>query len=135
MKKLLTLLITGAILSFLAGGCSNNSNTGSNLLGGNGTDPVSFTMGTQQAQSGNTQFTWKPSVDVKITKLIIKVGGQQIDQIDDTSGQTYTANQSWVYPNEYTGVQTGQQWEFLWTGTVVSNNTAFTDLSTSYTIP
>ena len=133
MKKLLTLVFASALL-FMAG-CNNDSGTGGNLLGGNGGAGVTFTMGTQQSQNGNTQFTWQPSVDVKVTKLIVKAGGQLVEEITDSSGQTYTANSTWAYPNEYTGVQSGQQWQFLFSGTIISNNQQFTDVTADLTIP
>jgi hypothetical protein len=133
MKKLLTLFAAALVL--FAAGCNNDTGTGGNILGGNGNANVTFTMGTQQTQNGNTQFTWQPSVDVKVTKLIVKVNNQQIDEIIDNSGQTYTAGTAWAYPNEYTGVQSGQQWQFLFSGSIVSNNQQYTDVTANLTIP
>lgn len=128
MKKTVLPLMLVLFLIFGVAACKDNS-TGTPLLGGN---TVTFTMGTQQGTNG-TQFTWQPSVDVKVTQLILSTNGFS-DTITDNSGQTYTANQSWAYPNEYTGVTSGQQWQFNFTGTTVSNNQAFTSTA-NLTIP
>jgi hypothetical protein len=130
MKKTLQLFIPALLIALSITACGSND-TGTGLLG-TGTNTVNFTMGTQQGTNG-TQFTWQPSVDVKITQLILSTTGFA-DTITDNSGQIYTANQQWVYPNEYTGVTTGQQWQFVFNGTTTSNNQAFTS-TVNYTIP
>jgi hypothetical protein len=130
MKKTLQLFIPALLIALSITACGSND-TSSGLLG-TGTNTVNFTMGTQQGTNG-TQFTWQPSVDVKITQLILSTTGFA-DTITDNSGQIYTANQQWVYPNEYTGVTTGQQWQFVFNGTTTSNNQAFTS-TVNYTIP
>jgi hypothetical protein len=130
MKKTLQLFIPALLIALSITACGSND-TGSGLLG-TGTNTVNFTMGTQQGANG-TQFTWQPSVDVKVTQLILSTTGFA-DTITDNSGQIYTANQQWVYPNEYTGVTTGQQWQFVFNGTTTSNNQAFTS-TVNYTIP
>jgi hypothetical protein len=120
------------LVLFLAAGLAGcgDSGTEGNILGGNN-NTVNFTMGTQQGTNG-TQFTWQPSVDIKVTQLILSTQGFA-DTIVDNSGQIYTANQQWVYPNEYTGVTTGSQWQFYFTGTTVSNSQGFTS-TVNYTI-
>jgi hypothetical protein len=129
MKKTLLLFIPVLLIAVLITACSKND-TGTGLLGvGNNT--VTFTMGAQQSTNG-VQFTWKPSVSVRVTKLILGTNGFS-DTITDNSNQLYTANQVWVYPNEYTGVTTGQQWQFNFTGTD-SLNQAYTSTA-SLTIP
>ena len=130
MKK--TILLFLPVLAIMIGiaSCGNND-TGTGLLGNN--TAVTFTMGAQTGAGGGVQFTWQPSVDVKVTKLILSTTGFS-DTITDNSGGTYTANQSWAYPNEYTGVTSGQQWQFNFTGTLASNNQAFTSTA-NLTIP
>ncbi len=130
MKKTLLLFIPVFILAILFTACSKND-TGTGLLGN--TNTVTFTMGTQTGAGGGVQFTWQPSVDVKVTKLILSTTGFS-DTITDNSGSTYTANQPWAYGNEYTGVTSGQQWQFNFTGTLASNNQAFTSTA-NLTIP
>lgn len=128
MKKTILLFLPILVLVIGIASCGN-SDTGTGLMGNN---TVTFTMGAQNSTNG-VQFTWQPSVDVKVTKLILGTNGFS-DTITDNSGATYTANQPWAYPNEYTGVTSGQQWTFSFTGTTVSNNQAFTS-SANLTIP
>lgn len=99
MKKTLLIFIPVFLLAVFAA-CGNND-TGTGLLG-QGNDNVTFTMGVQQSTNG-VQFTWQPSVSVRITKMILGTNGFS-DTITDNSNQLYTANQVWAYPNEYTGV-------------------------------
>jgi hypothetical protein len=118
-------VITFLLLIFLAAGiagCGDNG-TGNSLFGPGGNN-VTFTMGAQQGPNGGVQFTWIPSTSVRVTKLILGTTGFS-DTITDNSGQLYTGNQPWAYPNEYTGVAAGQQWQFNFTGTD-STNAAFT---------
>ena len=128
MKKTILLFIPAFIIMIGIISCGNSTD-GTGLLGNN---TVNFTMGTQQSTNG-VQFTWQPGVDVKVTKLVLGTGSF-VDSIVDNSGQTYSANQTYAYPSEYTGVATGQQWQFVFTGTTVSNNQGFTS-TINYTIP
>lgn len=130
MKKTILLFIPAFLIMIGIISCGN-SGDGTGLLG-TGNNQVNFTMGVQQSTNG-VQFTWQPSVDVKVTKLVLGTTGFT-DSIIDNSGQTYAANQQWAYPSEYTGVTTGQQWQFVFTGTTPSNNQAFTS-TINYTIP
>lgn len=130
MKRTI-LLFLPVLTAILMAACGNND-TGTGLLGVNN-NTVNFTMGTQQGANG-TQFTWQPSVDIKVTMLVLSTNGFA-DTITDNSGQTYTANQQWVYPNEYTGVTSGQQWQFVFTGTTPNNNNQAFNSTVNYTIP
>jgi hypothetical protein len=113
MKKTLLLFIPVFLLALFVASCGNND-TGTGLLGQGNTN-VSFTMGVQQSTNG-VQFTWQPNVSVRVTSLILGTNGFT-DTITDNSNQLYTAGQVWAYPNEYTGVTSGQQWQFNFTGT------------------
>lgn len=126
MKKILSLFIPVFILAIGIISCGDNSTGG--LLGNNN---VTFTMGVQQSQNG-VQFTWQPSVSVRVSQLILSTNGFS-DTITDNSNQLYTGGQVWAYPNEYTGVTTGQQWQFNFTGTD-STNQAYTSTA-NLTIP
>lgn len=130
MKRTILLFIP-VLTAILMAACGSND-TGTGLLGVNN-NTVNFTMGTQQGTNG-TQFTWQPSVDIKVTMLVLSTNGFA-DTITDNSGQTYTANQTWVYPQEYTGVTTGQQWQFVFTGTTPNNNNQAFNSTVNYTIP
>lgn len=113
MKKTLLLFIPVFLLAVFVTACGNND-TGTGLLGP-GNNNVTFTMGVQQSTNG-VQFTWQPNVSVRVTSLILATNGFA-DTITDNSNQLYTAGQVWAYPNEYTGVTSGQQWQFNFTGT------------------
>lgn len=130
MKRTFLLFIP-VLTAILMAACGNND-TGQGLIGINN-NTVNFTMGTQQGTNG-TQFTWQPNADVKVTKLVLSTTGFA-DTITDNSGTTYTANQQWVYPQEYTGVTSGQQWQFVFTGTTPNNNNQAFNSTVNYTIP
>ena len=110
-------------------GCKSNSVTGPV----NPTN-LSFTMQTQTGPTGGIQFGWKPSVGVKNTKLIvIGPGTSGSDTITDNSGGTYTNDQFWTYPNEYTTVS--GTWNFKFTGTVAADNTPYTGVAATVNVP
>ncbi|MBN8584340.1 MAG: hypothetical protein J0M37_04530 [Ignavibacteria bacterium] len=125
MKKTLLLFLPVLVLTLGIISCGDSGTGG--LLGSN----ITFTMGVQQSTNG-VQFTWQPSASVRVSKLILGTTGFT-DTITDNSNQLYTANQVWAYPNEYTGVTTGQQWQFTFTGTD-SSNQAYTSTA-NLTIP
>ncbi|HMQ80231.1 MAG TPA: hypothetical protein PKE39_11335 [Ignavibacteria bacterium] len=112
MKKTLLLFIPVFLLAVLIAACGNNTGTG---LLGQGNNNVTFTMGVQQSTNG-VQFTWQPNVSVRVSQMILGTNGFS-DTITDNSNQLYTGNEVWAYPNEYTGVTSGQQWQFSFTGT------------------
>ena len=131
MKQIIIPFIAVFVFVLAIAGCGD-SGVGGNLLGQGGN--VTFTMGTQTGGGGGTQFTWSPSTTVKVTKLILSTTGFS-DTITDNSGTSYASGQTWAYPQEYTGVATGQQWQFVFTGTIDSaNNAAFTSTA-NLTIP
>lgn len=72
MKK--TILLFLPVLAIMIGiaSCGNND-TGTGLLGNN--TAVTFTMSTQTGAGGGVQFTWQPSVDVKVTNFILSTTG------------------------------------------------------------
>jgi hypothetical protein len=128
MKKLYSLLIMVSMLSLYSAGC--------------GSDPVSananvnFTMAAYNTQAGNVDFTATPSADVKLTKLVLTLPAQNFsDTLSDNGTTVYTAGTAYTLGREYQGVASGQQWKFYFTGTLASDNTAFTDLAVDYTIP
>jgi len=94
---------------------------------------INFTMGTAQGTQG-TVFTWNPSKDVKLSKLIVVLPGVGTDTITDNGQTTYTAGQNWSYQNEYT-VQSGETWLFYFTGVLASGNTPFTNAADTLRIP
>lgn len=127
MKKFFPLLIAAYLLYSLAG-CSNNSVTGPSA--GN----VTFSISQQTGQSGGIDFLGKPSVDVKLTKVISQLPS---NNISDTAAPppTYVYSKDTFYIiSNYSGVTTGQKWDFIFTGATNSGNTAF-NVTSSYTVP
>lgn len=122
MKKTILPFLLVVLMALGIAGCGDNG-TGNSLFGPNSGN-VSFTMGAQQGPNGGAQFTWVPNKSVKVTMLILSTTGFA-DTITDNTGQLYTAGETWAYPQEYTGVAVGQQWQFNFTGTD-STNTAYT---------
>jgi len=133
MKKLIVLLVILSSVYFSA--CGSDSSTGSGGIGGGGTGTagISFTVRGQGDVNSYTFFV-KPSVDTKITKVIASVPALQFsDSINVDPNQTFTGGTEYSL-DPYQGVQTGQAWTFKITGTIVSNNQAYT-VTTNFTIP
>ena len=137
MKRFFFLFLTISVL--LVFGCKDNA-TGPTTggFGGGGTGGgVTFTMGTTQgSQQGSTMFTLKPSVDVTITTITAKLPAQQFeDLLTNPTPDAVVSSQNTYELEEYTGVQSGQQWEFVFVGKIGSSTgTAYT-VTANYTIP
>ncbi|MCB0730211.1 MAG: hypothetical protein KDC52_08945 [Ignavibacteriae bacterium] len=140
MKKLIIYFIP--IVMIFVSSCSNDSGgtvtdpfgTGNN--GGNtgGTGNVTFTIGTTNGQQGGIVFTASPSVAVKITKVTLNLAAQNFTDVLTGDGTTvYNANEA-VGLEEYTGVESGQQWTFQFEGTTSADNKAF-NVTSNFTIP
>lgn len=100
------------------------------------TSPLStatFAMSTAPGTTG-TFFTFKPSVDVKLTRVVVSLPAQPFfDTLTDAG--TYVYSKDTIYNlSEYTGVATGQAWKFYFTGSTTSNS-AFTNAEANLTIP
>jgi hypothetical protein len=140
MKKFFFLfLITGVLLVI---GCSDNATGPTNSgglggTGGGGGGSVTFTMGTTQgSQQGNTMFTFKPSVDITITTVNIKLPAQQFEDplTNPNPNEVYTSQNTYQI-EEYTGVQSGQQWQFVFVGKLGSSTGAAYTKTVDWTIP
>jgi hypothetical protein len=123
-------LLTAGLLYFIViyvVGCGSNSVT--NPLGGS----VTFTMSQQPGATG-IQFLAKPSADCRITRVICNLPAQNIADTLTSNFPNYLYSKDTSYIiNEYSGVATGQQWNFVFTGTDAAN-AAYTTTS-NYTIP
>ena len=134
MKQIATifLLFFAAIFYSSCGSDSNDSSGG--LLGPGGSNSISFTI-SGQGDPTNYTFSATPSVDTKITRVIASAPAfnfaDTIVIADPT--QTFTGGTAYAL-DPYTGVEAGQAWVFTFTGTVISNNEAYT-VSTNYTVP
>ncbi len=124
VKKLLVFTVFVAAIYLY--GCGSNT---TNPLA---TD-VTFQMTSGPGTNG-TAFGFKPSVDIHLTRLVVGLPAQSFfDTLTDAGTYTYSKDTTYTI-SEYTGVATGQQWTFQFTGTNVSANTPF-DQTTNFTIP
>lgn len=138
MKRIIIYLLPILIIALAS--CSDDSGGtvtdpfGSGGLGGGGNGSVTFSISTTNGQQGEVTFNASPSVNVKITKVIVGLPAQQLsDEYAGDANTVFNANQ--VVPIEtYTGVASGQQWTFQFEGTLASNNQAF-NVTSNYTIP
>lgn len=139
MKKLILYLFSISILLIIS--CSDDSGGGTltDPFGGGtggtgGTGGVTFKISSTQGNQGGVIFTATPSVAVKITQVTLSLPAQQFNDVIQDDGTTvYEANVA-AGLQEYTGVESGQQWTFKFQGTIASNNQAFT-VTQNYTIP
>jgi hypothetical protein len=119
--------IVSAILIYGIG-CSNNTVTNPTNSG------VTFQISQQPGTTG-TQFLAKPSVDVKLTKVISALTAQNFYDTVTIANPNYVFSKDSSYViNEYVGVVSGQKWTFNFFGSSVSGGTAFTATS-AYTVP
>jgi hypothetical protein len=96
---------------------------------------VSFTIGHQPGQGGGVMFIGKPNVDVRVTALVAAFPAQNFREniaIRDPNQVFSTAN--WYELGEFTGVTSGQQWTFSFTGSVANGGAPYT-ANASYTVP
>lgn len=107
-------------------GCSNNSTTPSNTL--------SFTINSQQ--SGNsTEFYFNPNMNVKVVKVIIKLPSPNNPDTIVSSSPQQVYNSGTNYPiASFSGVPSGSQWVFVFSGTLASNNSSYTSTA-GYIVP
>ncbi len=133
--KVLYLVLTVLLLT-IAYGCSSDSGSNSGGIGGGPTGGGAITFQiTGQGDPNSYTFGLKPSVDTKLTRIIASVPALQFFDTLNNTNTNYVFSKDTTYAlDPYTGVQTGQQWTFTFTGTTVSNNAGYT-VSTNFTIP
>lgn len=135
MKFIYLILIAFSVV--YASSCNNDSSSGSGGIGpggGGGTGSVTFTM---QGQGDPTSynFYFKPSVDVKVSKIIAKLAAQNFTDtvVNNAPNYVFSKDSSYTWYN-YTGVQTGQAWSFTFTGNINSGGSAYTS-SANFNVP
>lgn len=132
MKQIVTIFFMLFAVIFYSS-CGSDSNTGGGLLGPGGTNSISFSIG-GQGDPTNYTFSATPSVDTKISRVIATLPALNFaDTISADPNETFVGGTAYQI-NSYTGVEAGQAWTFTFTGTVISNNEAYT-VSTNYTVP
>ena len=115
----------------IVAGCKNDGVVGPNNLN----NQVSFQISQQYGQSGGVDFLFRPSVDVKISRVICIYQAQQIADTINNQFTNYVYSKDSVYfINEYIGVQNGQQWNFNFTGSLPGNNNSSYNVTSNYTV-
>ena len=145
MKRFFFLFLTISVLLVL--GCKDNATgptTGGFGGGGTGGGAVTFTMGTTQqgTQQGGVFFTFKPSVAVTAASLTFKLPAQSFETTltNPTPTDIFDANTEYIADPgdgsfEFTGVQPGQQWQFVFVGKIGSPTGADYNVTANFTIP
>lgn len=137
MKKIFSIILFFALLMIVA--CDDNATDSGGLgggLGGGGNGGVTFTMGTTPGQQGGTIFTFRPSTTVTVTTVTLKLPAQQFEDPLTNPNPTEVYNSQNTYEiEEYTGVQTGQQWQFIFVGKLGSSTGTAYNVTVNYTIP
>lgn len=134
MKQIATIFLMLFAVIFYSSCGSDSTDTSGGLLGPGGSNSISFAIG-GQGDPTNYTFSATPSVDTKISRVIATVPALNFSDtivVADPT-QTFTAGTAYAL-DPYTGVEAGQAWTFTFTGTVISNNEAYT-VSTNYTVP
>jgi hypothetical protein len=139
MKKIISLLFS--LLLLFAVGCSDNAvsgNTtgglGGNTGGGTNTGNVTFTINSQNGQNGGIELLAKPSVDVTINSVNVKVPAENFDETYQGDGVTVFPKDQWVSINEYTGVTSGMKFVITFVGKTSPDKKDF-NVSVNYSIP
>ena len=130
MKQLLAIVFIFVVLC--STGCKKDSPTGPANTNPAG---VAFTIATQPGQNNGVLFVAKPNMDVRVASVIFVLAANHFADtlVNQTPATVFTAS-TFYELREYTGVQSGQQWTYLFNGAVAANNTPFS-VGVSYTIP
>jgi len=134
VKRFKTFILCVSMLALLAAGCSKTDSVlGPNgILGGN---QVTFQISQRNGINGGVEFMFKPSVDVKISRV---VSIYQPENYTDTLNYTntnfvYSKDETYII-QEYIGVVQGQQWNFNFTGQIPGQNNANYNVTANYTV-
>lgn len=95
---------------------------------------VTFTI-QGQVNGANYNFYFRPSVDVRISRIIANLPAQPYsDTITNTNTAYVFSKDSFYTWYEYNGISTGQAWTFIFSGHRVSDNNAYTS-TTNFIVP
>ena len=135
MKTTKFLNLTSIVIILVAvilTGCSKNSNViGPNNLN----NQPSFQITQQAGLNGGTEFLFKPSFNVMISRIVSKYVAQQFADTINYTNVNYVYSKDTTYViNEYTGVENGQQWVFEFTGSLPGQNNSNYKISTNYRV-
>jgi hypothetical protein len=130
MKMLITLFFSIILFFFI--GCSDDNNSDSNPFGPEQTSgSVTFQVSIQQDQQIGSFFHFKPSVDVKITKVVGVLNNQSYN-IDGDPNAVMTVAEG--FSITVSNPQAGDQWLFTITGKIASTGSDFTS-TVNFTVP
>lgn len=99
---------------------------------GVGAGNVTFTVSVEQDQQGGSIFLFKPSVDIKLTKLDAKLNGQAAGTVNGDGTSIYTVANGFAI--NVNNPSSGENWSFIITGTIANDGKAFTS-NVNYTVP
>ncbi|MCI0450361.1 MAG: hypothetical protein L0Y79_11370 [Chlorobi bacterium] len=120
-----------SITAIAASGCSKTDN----VLGPNLGSGVTFQISQQTGLNGGTEFLFKPSANIKVSRIISKLDAQQFADTISYTNTNYVYSRDTTYIiNEYTSVQNGQQWKFNFTGSFPGQNNSNYDVTSNYTV-
>jgi hypothetical protein len=129
MKHSLLVLTLGAALTIIGCGkkdSANNPLSAVNNSGGNQTENITFVMHMESGTQGMIFFA-VPSEDVKLTKIDISFPAQQFSEtLNNPDPNHLFSKGTAIQLNEYTGIETHQQWVLKFYGTSVKTGKPFT---------
>ena len=131
-KPLLTgIIFTAIICSMLyLTGCSNNDS----LTGPNMNSQVSFQISQRPSPAGNTQFMFKPNMNINISRIVSRFEAQPFRDSLNYTNTAYVYSKDTTYIiNSYEGVENGQQWNFEFTGSVPGQPNSTYSVTSNYT--
>ena len=133
--KYLSILFSLLALTFYSScGSDSTGGTGGIGPGGGGTGSVTFTM-QGQANGANYRFYFQPSVDVKVSRIIANLPAQPYSDTITNTNTAYVFSKDTAYTwYEYQGISTGQAWNFVFTGNIVSSGSAYTSTA-NFSVP
>jgi hypothetical protein len=125
-----TIILT-LFAAVLITGCSKNGN----VIGPNNPANVSFQISQRPGFNGGTEFLFKPSANINISRIISMYQPQQFADTLSFANVNYVYSKDTTYIiNEYVGVQNGQQWNFNFTGSVPGQQNSNYNVNTNYTV-
>ncbi len=132
MKWLASVVV---LLVIAMGGCSKDSGGGNPFgPGGGNTGGVTWTIGTRQGAQG-TIFTAQPSAAVTVNSVTVSLPAQQFQDVVNDNGTTVYQPGNAYDISEYTGVASGQQWVFVFTGKIGSAQGQSYSVTSNYNVP
>ncbi len=134
MKQITTLAVVLFVAASLYSCGNDSSGSGGLGPGGGGSGSISFTI-SGQGDPNNYTFAFKPSVDTKLSTVILALPAQQFADTLTNNNPNYVYSKDTTYAlTNYQGVQSQQAWTITFTGNISSNNQAYT-VATNFTVP